>query len=101
MHCYNRNFQDLAVLPPYNTLWAQVVRVGDPPQVVTAGITVTYMFTDNTYSVGKSDFWTYANALFNVTLPDNIGLTGKGLSGQMDLQGDHFEGSRHPSDRIS
>jgi hypothetical protein len=60
MHCYNRNFQDLAVLPPYNTLWAQVVKVGDPPQIVTSGITVTYVFTDNTYSVGKSNFWTYA-----------------------------------------
>ena len=59
MHCYNRSFQDLAVLPPYNTLWAQVIKVGDPPQIVTTGITVTYVFTDNTYSVGKSDFWTY------------------------------------------
>ena len=28
MHCYNRDFQDLAVLPPYNTLWAQVIKRG-------------------------------------------------------------------------
>lgn len=41
MHCYNPDFADLAVLPPYNTLWAQVIRVGDPPQIVTSGITVT------------------------------------------------------------
>src|SRR5512136_1679236 len=85
MHCYNRDFTDLAVLPPYNTLWAQVVRVGNPPQVITTGITVTYVFTDNTYSVGKSNFWTYAKKLFGVALPPNIGLTGKGLSGTMDL----------------
>ena len=26
MHCYNRDFNDLAVLPPANTLWAQVVK---------------------------------------------------------------------------
>jgi hypothetical protein len=92
MHCYNRNFQDLAVLPPYNTLWAQVVKVGDPPQIVTSGITVTYVFTDNTYSVGKSNFWTYAQQLFGLSapLPPNVGLTGKGLSGTMDLHGDHF-----------
>ena len=57
MHCYNRDFQDIGVLPPWNTLWAQVIRVGDPPQIVTAGITVTFVFTDNTYSVGKSNFW--------------------------------------------
>lgn len=93
MHCYNRDFQDLAVLPPFNTLWAQVVQRGDPPQIVTAGIRVTYEFPDNTYSVGKSNFWTYAQALFSLNdpLPPNIGLTGKGLAGDMDLSGDHFE----------
>jgi hypothetical protein len=32
MHCYNRNFADLVVLPPFNTLWAQVILVGDPPR---------------------------------------------------------------------
>jgi len=90
MHCYNRDFQDLGVLPPYNTLWAQVIQVGDPPQVITTGITVTYVFTDNTYSVGKSNFWTYANGLFGVALPDNIGLKGNGLAGLMEARGDHF-----------
>lgn len=90
MHCYNRDFQDLAVLPPFNTLWAQVVRTGDPPQLVTTGITVTYVFTDNTYSVGKSNFWDYDQALFGVDLPPNVGLTGNGMAGDMDLHGDHF-----------
>jgi hypothetical protein len=42
MHCYNRDFQDLAVLPPYNSLWAQVVKVGDPPEIVTSGVRVAY-----------------------------------------------------------
>ncbi len=96
MHCYNRDFQDLAVLPPYNTLWAQVVKVGNPPQVITTGIAVTYVFTDNTYSVGKSNFWTYAQQLFGVALPPNIGLTGKGLAGTMDLAVDHFEAKGIP-----
>jgi hypothetical protein len=90
MHCYNRDFQNLAVLPPYNTLWAQVIQKGNPPRVITAGITVSYVFTDNTYSVGKSNFWTYDQQLFGVNLPDNVGLKGKGLSGTMDLRGDHF-----------
>jgi hypothetical protein len=92
MHCYNQDFTDLAVLPPYNTLWAQVVLAGDPPQLVTSGIQVTYVFTDNTYSVGKTNFWSYAQQLFGLSspLPDNIGLKGKGLSGTMDLVGDHF-----------
>jgi hypothetical protein len=93
MHCYNPDFTDLAVLPPYNTLWAQVIRVGDPPQIVTSGVTVTYVFTDNTYSAGKTNFWTYAQHIFDLPnpLPPNIGLAGKGLSGAMDLNGSHFE----------
>jgi len=92
MHCYNWDFSDLAVLPPYNTLWAQVVKVGNPPQIITSGITVTYAFTNNTYSVGKSNFWTYAQQLFSLTvpLPNNIGLTGRGLSGAMTAASDHF-----------
>jgi hypothetical protein len=98
MHCYNSDFSDLAVLPPYNTLWAQVVLAGDPPQLVTSGIEVTYVFTDNTYSVGKVNFWTYAQQLFGLPspLPDNIGLKGKGLSGTMDLVGNHFQAEGIP-----
>ncbi|OGO31707.1 MAG: hypothetical protein A2Z16_10230 [Chloroflexi bacterium RBG_16_54_18] len=90
MHCYNRDFRDLAVLPPFNTLWAQVIKVGDPPQIITTGIKVNYFFEDNTYSVGKSNFWTYDVDLFGVDLPDNVGLKGKSLAGQMDAQSDHF-----------
>jgi hypothetical protein len=93
MHCYNQSFADLAVLPPYNSLWAQVIRVGDPPQVITQGISVTYVFTDNTYSAQpKSDFWLYAQDLFGLAAPltPNVGLTGKGMWGTMDLHDGHF-----------
>ncbi len=98
MHCYNADFQDLAVLPPYNTLWAQVIQRGDPPQVITQNINITYQFPENTYSVGKSNFWNYAQDLFHLSqpLPDNIGLTGKGLSGVMDTHTDHFSAEGIP-----
>ena len=90
MHCYNRDFADLAVLPPYNTLWVQVIKAGDPPTLVTSGVTVEYFYEDNTYSVGKTNFWSYSQDLFGVNLPPNVGLKGKGLSGTMDFSGDHF-----------
>jgi len=98
MHCYDSDYSDFAVLPPYNTLLAQVIRVGDPPQIVTDGVQVSYAFPDNTYSAGqrgrpdKTNFWTYAQELFGLSqpLPVNIGLTGKGLSGTMDPNGDYF-----------
>ena len=94
MHCYNPDFSNLAILPPYNTLVAQVIKLGDPPQIVTSGVIVEYSFPENTYSVGKqgrpdkTNFWEYEEALYGVTTPPNIGLTGKGLSGTMDLAAD-------------
>jgi hypothetical protein len=90
MHCYDRDYADLSVLPPYNNIWAQVIHRGDPPQIVTDTVTVTYRIEDNSYSVGKTNFWSYAQALFGANLPNNIGLTGKGLSGTMDRVGNHF-----------
>jgi hypothetical protein len=90
MHCYSNDFKDMAVLPPYNNLWVQVLKKGNPPQLVTSGITVRYSFENNTTSVGKTNFWDYDQALFGVNLKPNVGLKGKGMKGTMDLAGDHY-----------
>jgi hypothetical protein len=93
MHCMNQNHAKLSVLPPYNNQYAQLIKRGSAgvkPQVVTTGFTVNYSIPGNTYSVGKTDFWTYSQALFGVTLPPNVGLTGKGLSGLMDPAATYF-----------
>ncbi len=90
MHCMNESFANLAVLPPYNTLWAQVIRQGPEPDVVTSGITVEYSIVGNTYSAGKTNFWQYARQLFGADLAPNVGLTGATLAGQMHISGDHF-----------
>lgn len=90
MHCYNRDFQDLAVLPPYNNLWAQVILRGNPPRVVTQGIRVQYAFPNNTTSDNKTNFWTYAPQLFGVNLPVNVGLKGKRMAGPMDVKNGYF-----------
>jgi len=87
MHCMNKDHNQLSILPPYNNLLAQVIERGDAstlPHLVTTGVTLEYSIPGNTYSVGKTDFWTYAQALFGVPLPDNIGLTGNGLTGTFE-----------------
>jgi hypothetical protein len=86
MHCMNPSFSELCLLPPYNTMHAQVIdRSGEDPRIVTSGVQVRYSIPGNTHSVGKTDFWTFAQALFGLKspLPANIGLTGHGLSGSM------------------
>lgn len=94
MHCANKDFQNICVLPPYNNVTAQVIKKGNSatlPEVITSGFNVTYEIPGNTYSVGKTNFWSYEDQIFGVNLPDNIGLTGSGLSGQMQPIGDHFK----------
>ncbi len=86
MHCSNKDFSTLAILPPYNNLRAQIVRVGDAssnPDVVTTGLRLSYEIPGNTYSVGKTNFWDYEDQLFGVNLEPNVGLEGNGLSGDM------------------
>lgn len=90
MHCMGPNYSNLHILPPYNTVWAQLILQGPSPQIVTQGVTVEYSVENNTYSAGKTNFWDNAFALFGVNLPPNIGLKGNGLSGVMAPAGDHF-----------
>jgi hypothetical protein len=77
MHCLNPTYDTAVVLPPYNTIHAQVIRRGDPPQVVTSGLTVQYAVVNNTYSYGKrsyGQFWDFMLQLFGVTLAHDTGL---------------------------
>jgi hypothetical protein len=94
MHCANKDFSKIAILPPFNNIYAQLIKKtpGQIPQVITSGVIVEYNIPGNTYSVGKTNFWTYAQQLFGLPqpLPDNIGLTGKGLTGTLDPEGNYY-----------
>ena len=54
MHCLNPTYDTAVILPPYNTVWAQVVRRGSPPEVVTAGVALEYRIVSNTSSADKA-----------------------------------------------
>lgn len=100
MHCLNPTYDTLVILPPYNTVWAQLVKRGSPPELVTSGVTLTYAMVNNSTSADKTypllgsdygQFWTYALELFGINLPAEVGLTNNGLSGTMVVSGSHFE----------
>jgi hypothetical protein len=105
MHCLNPSYDTAVILPPYNTVWAQVLKRGNPPQVVTSGLTVSYRIINNTTSQGKGlfyQFWTYAQTLFGASPALDKGLNlddplvSNGLSGSMIAKGDHFQVSGIP-----
>lgn len=88
MHCMNQNFSEICILPPYNTLRAQVIyRGGEEPRIVKSGVSVRYSIPGNTVSTTKTNFWQYSKLLFGVNLQPNIGLTGNGLAGFMKRNG--------------
>ncbi len=90
MHCIDESFEDFGLLPPYNTLVAQVIKRGKEPKIVTRGLKVTYRILDNTSSDTKTDFWDFAGQLFGVSLASNMGLAGFGLQGSMRAEQDSF-----------
>ncbi len=96
MHCMNGEFSQLTILPPYNNLWVQVIQRGNPPILITSGMDLRYRFPDNTSSADKVNFWEYEEAMFGVNLPEDIGLAGKGLSGNLDWNGNAWEAEGIP-----
>lgn len=111
MHFLNSTYTAEVLQPPYNTILAQVIRRGDPPEIVTTGVTLEYQIIGNTHSYGKttadpvrnySTFWENAFGLFGVNLANNTGLNfvdadvHNGLIGTMLLKGDRFEADGIP-----
>lgn len=92
MHCANKDFSKIAILPPYNNIYAQVIKVGDADNLpeLDNSLSLNYSIPGNTYSVGKTNFWDYTFDLFGINLDDNIGLTGVGLTGAMTSIGDYY-----------
>lgn len=91
MHCMNGDFEGMTILPPFNTVQAQVIKRGNPPELVQSGVRISYRFPDNTDSASKVNFWTYAEDLFGVALEPNVGLTGNGLTGELEWNGKVWE----------
>jgi len=79
MHCADSDFSVFTLLPPFNNLNAQLVVGG---VLVNSGVTLTYeatadpMASVNSFSIGKTNFWTYDLPLFGVSLAPDTGLTG-------------------------
>ena len=83
MHCCQDDYSYFLILPPFNTLHAQVIQRGVGP--ITDGITVSYSFPRKTDSTKYSNFWDYADKYGFKNLPPNVGITGSPLAGDMKV----------------
>lgn len=79
MHCADSDYSVFTLLPPFNTMNAQLVAGG---KTVSTGYTLTYESTAdpdgsiNTSSATKTNFWTWVEKLFGAAPAPNYGLTG-------------------------
>ncbi|GAB4330386.1 MAG: cytochrome c family protein [Calditrichia bacterium] len=86
MHCLSDNDGWLTILPPANTLEAQLIKRGPLPELVTEGVEISYKVEKGFENpAAHVDFWKYSEKVFGVKLEENIGLAGKGLSGNFDF----------------
>jgi hypothetical protein len=83
MHCIDgKDYSIFSVLPPYNVIHAQLLQKGEPPKLITSGVTITYQATAdprgsfNSSSSGKTNFWDYLTDLFLANVTPENGIAG-------------------------
>lgn len=87
MHCMDGDYSIYTILPPYNTIHAQLIDSSGHLVKSGSGVTVTYSAVAdtggsiNTTSAAKTNFWQFVNGLFGVSLPPETGLTGNAMPG--------------------
>lgn len=103
MHCMDSDYSVFSILPPYNTIEAQLIVNG---ALVTngAGDSITYQAVAdpsgsiNTTSVGKGNYATYVQTLYGVTVTADQGLAGWNMPGSANTpQPMLFEQTNQPA----
>lgn len=94
MHCYDSDYSTFAILPPFNTVHAQVLKVGAVPSLLSnQDVSLFYrakydrLKSITFTSANKTNFWDYAQELFGLPapLPPNQGLTGSQMPGRINV----------------
>ena len=85
MHCITDSDPFFVLLPPANTLWAQLVKRGPVPEVVTDGVEIRYRVQPG-YENPQDHvrFWEFSARTFGTALEPPLGLFGKGIEGTFD-----------------
>jgi len=106
MHCMDSDYSVFSILPPYNTIEAQLIVNG---RLVTSGsgYTITYEAVAdptgsfNSTSIGKGNFYTFTSSLYGPVAPD-MGLVGWAMPGISNTpQRMLFESNNSPAPGVS
>jgi mono/diheme cytochrome c family protein len=87
MHCISDGSPNFVILPPANTLEAQLIKRADSPEIVTKGVELRYRVEKGHEHPSRHlAFWKHSAELFGEALPPDVGLSGKGMAGTMELE---------------
>lgn len=85
MHCIDPDFSVFTILPPFNTTHAHVIIGGklQKPGVYKLAFrgVADGSGSINTTSIGKTNFWDHVQALYGISIPPDVGLTGTKMPG--------------------
>ena len=83
MHCISDSDPRFVILPPANTLEAQLIKRGAKPEIVDEGVTLVYRVEEGFENPSAHvEFWDYAEKIFGAKLEKNVGLAGLGMQGE-------------------
>ena len=91
MHCMDNDFSIFSLLPPYTTIYGQVIDQSGKLVISSSGITLTYQAiadsngSINTTSQGKTNFWQYVLPLYGASPLPDMGLAGYAMPGTANL----------------
>lgn len=82
MACISDSDPWFTILPPGNTIEAQLIQRGDSPVIITEGVEMTYKVQEGHENpANHSKFWEYSESLVGKKLEPNVGTAGNGLTG--------------------
>ncbi len=91
MHCMDDDYSVFTILPPYNTVDAQLIDAQGKLVKSSAGWTLTYEAVAdldgsiNSTSVGKSNFWDYVLVTYGADVSPNNGVAGTAMPGPANI----------------
>jgi len=88
------NFSDgdayWSLMPPGNDMFAQLVKRGDSPEIVTENVELTYQIENGFESPEKQTrFWEFSAQLLGENQTSGVGISGEKVSGIMKIEEDH------------
>ncbi|MDX2495557.1 MAG: cytochrome ubiquinol oxidase subunit I, partial [Desulfuromusa sp.] len=78
------------IRPPANNLFAQLVKRGDSPEIITSGVDLSYQVQEGfEYPEKHVRFWEFADQLFDKDISEGVGVAGMRVSGIMQAEENH------------